>query len=452
MDEKKTMPGASTEFTKKEIKALIVPLILEQLLALLVGLADTVMVAGVGNTAVSAVSLVDSFFALIMLLFSAMAAGGGVVVGQYIGQGDKSRTRTAAAQLLLVLFGGSILITAVLELFYGQILGLFFGKTEQDIMINCITYYRIVMLSVPFLALYNGAAALYRIRGDSKTPMKTSVLMNLLNVIGNAVCINLLKMGVAGAALPSVLSRVAAMVILRYGTLTDDMKLTELSLYRPVKRIMKNIFSIGIPNAVESGMFQFGKLLLMSLISTLPTASITANAIGNTIGTLRLFVGIGTNLGLTSLVSRCVGAKDYKQARKITFRLIRFVYIAQGAVCIVLILAMPLINRLYGVSGEAAHLSTQINLVHSVSSMILWPFCFMLNTAMTAAGDSRYVMIGSSISMWIGRVLFSYVLIMGFGFGVLSVWIAWEVDWCLRLFFFIPRWRSGVWETKAIKD
>ncbi len=440
------------QFSKIQIRALIIPLILEQLLAFLVGLADTVMVAGVGNTAVSAVSLVDSFFILIMLLFSALAAGGGVVVGQYIGQQDNDRVRTAAAQLLLVLFCGSVLVMAVLQLFYGQFLNLLFGKTDPQIMENCIIYYRIVMLSVPFMALYNGAAALFRISGDSRTPMKTSVLMNLLNVCGNAVCIQMLHMGVAGAALPSVLSRVVAMAILLRGVLCSKFRLLEPALYRPVPRVLRNILSIGIPNAIESGMFQFGKLLLMSLISTLPTASITANAIGNTIGNLHLFVGLGVNLGLTSLVSRCVGAGDYQQARKITYSLIRFVYLAQGAVCILLMLSIPVINRLYGVSGEAAHLSTWINLIHGTSSLLLWPICFMFNTAMTAAGDSRYVMMGSSVAMWVGRVFLSYVLILGFGFGVLSIWLAWEVDWAIRLMFFIPRWRSGVWETKAIKD
>ena len=439
------------QFSKTQIRALIVPLIFEQLLAFLVGLADTVMVAGVGNTAVSAVSLVDSFFTLIMVLFSALAAGGGVVVGQYIGQQEKERVRVAAAQLLLVLLCGSILVTVVLELFYGQLLGLLFGKAEPEIMAYCVTYYRIVMLSVPFLALYNGASAIFRIGGDSRTPMKTSILMNLLNICGNAVCIQLLHMGVAGAALPSVLSRVVAMALLLRGVLRGKLRLTEPALYRPVRRVLQNILSIGIPNAVESGMFQFGKLLLMSLISTLPTASITANAIGNTVASLHLFVGLGVNPGLTSLVSRCVGAGDYRQARKITYSLIRFVYMAQGVVCTAVILLIPVINHLYGVSGEAARLAACTNLIHGASAMVLWPVCFMFSNAMTAAGDSRYVMLGSSVAMWVGRVLLSYLLILHFGFGVLSVWFAWEVDWLIRLMFFIPRWRSGVWETKAIR-
>lgn len=439
------------QFTKAQMRALIIPLVLEQLLAFLVGLADTVMVAGVGNTAVSAVSLVDSFFTLILLFFTALAAGGGVVVGQYIGRKDRARVRTAAAQLLLVLFCSSLFVTLVLQLFCGLFLNLLFGKTDPAIMAQCIVYYRIVMLSAPFMALYNGAASLYRVRGDSRTPMKTSVLMNVLNVCGNAICIRLLGMGVAGAALPSVLSRLVAMAILLRGTLWGELQLLERSLYRPVKQVLKNILSIGIPNAIESGMFQFGKLLLMSLISTLPTASITANAIGNTLGSLHLFLGLGVNLGLTSMISRCVGAKDYTQARKITYGLIRFVYLAQGAVCLLLMLAIPVINHLYGVSGEAARLSAYIQMIHCIATILLWPICFMFSTAMTAAGDSRYVMMGSSVAMWLGRVVLSYVLILGFGFGVLSVWLAWEVDWFIRLAFFIPRWRSGKWETKAIK-
>lgn len=441
-------------FSKKEICALLVPLIAEQILAYMVGLADSVMVASAGEAAVSAVSLVDSISVLMINIFAALAAGGSVVVGQYLGRKEFNKAKASGNQLIVILIEASVCITAVLLLAQKTILHVFFGKTEEIVLRNCEIYYRILMCSVPFLALYNGGAALFRIIGDSKTPMIISVIMNICNIVGNAILIYGFRMGVAGVAIPSLFSRILAMLLIFW---MEKKRNCPLSLHgivhhRPDRMMIRNILSIGIPNSLENGMFQFGKLLLVSLVSTLSTAAITANAIGNTVGNLHCVFGMACNIGLTTVVSRCVGAGDYHQARQYTKLFLKIVYLGQGLVNALLMIAIPVINRMYGITGETASLATSIMLIHGFSTMLLWPLTFMLNNAMRAAGDSAFAMVISSVAMWIGRVALTYVLILGFGFGVLSVWIAWDVDWAIRLVFFIPRYVGKKWETKAIRS
>ena len=432
----------------------MLPLVLEQLLSFMVGLADALMVASVGNIAVSAVSLVDSVSVLMIVILSALANGGGAVVGQYLGRRETGHACSAATLLLLLLTAVSVVFTLLLYTFHSGILGLLFGRAEEAIRIDCRVYYMILMISVPMIALYSGASSVFRIYGDSRTPLRISLLMNAVNIAGNAVCIYGLKMGVAGAAIPSVLSRLVGMVLIMLLLKKHSWTaaVSETMKFAGARTITGNIITIGVPTAIENGMFQIGKIALMSLISTLSTASITANAIGNTVGNLHCVIGMGVNIGLTTIVSRCVGAGKYDQARAWTLRLMRSVYILQGLVTALLMLAMPVINQLYHVSGEAANLSTAINLIHGGATILFWPIAFMLNSSMAAAGDSRYAMLVSAGAMWVGRVALSFILILGFHFGVLSVWIAWIVDWFIRMAFFIPRWKGHRWETKGIRS
>lgn len=304
-------------FTNRQLVALMWPLLLEQLLAITVGLADSLMVATVGDAAISTVSLVDSISNLMIYIFSAMATGGAAVAGQYIGQRQKEDACNAGQQLIALLGAVSIFFVALLYLFRTQILTVMFGHIEPDVMAATNTYYLYVMASIPGIALYNGGAALFRTMGHSDVSLKVSLLMNSINVIGNAVLIFGFGMDVAGVAIPTLVSRtVAAIVILSLLFNRDLMlHLSDIRGFHLNMRLMKNIFYIGVPSGVENGMFQLGRLVLFSLISTFGTASMVANAIGNTISNFNCFAGQAINLGLAAVVSQCVGAGEFDQAR-----------------------------------------------------------------------------------------------------------------------------------------
>lgn len=446
--------ATGTMFTKTEILRLLIPLIIEQLLNYLVGLGDSVMVSSAGDAAVSAVSLVDTISVLMVNVFSALAAGGAIVVGQYLGRGTRERAQNAARQMMAVLLVLSVAVMALLLIFEEPILRFLFGKSEAVVQENCRTYYHIVMQSVPFIALYNGGAALFRGVGDSRTPMRISFLMNAVNIAGNALLIYGLRLGVAGVAIPTLVSRGIAMVLILVLSMRKSfpLNLRDLRYYRFEGLLVKQILSMGVPNSLESGMFQMGKILLFSLVSTLPTFAITANAIGNSMVTLHSVIGSSVNLGMVSIVSRCVGAGDYPQARWYIEHLVGFVYKVQGVTCSLMLAAIPLILRAYHATGETARLAGTIMLIHGIGIILIWPAAFCFNTGMRAAGDVRHTMVVAAGSMWLCRVGLGCLFVLVFHTGVLGIWFAWLIDWTFRICFFLPRYFSGKWETKAISQ
>lgn len=442
-------------FKNRQLVALMWPLLLEQLLAITVGLADSLMVATVGDAAISAVSLVDSISNLMIYIFSAMATGGAAVAGQYIGQRQKEDACNAGQQLIALLGAVSIFFVALLYLFRTQILTVMFGHIEPDVMAATNTYYLYVMASIPGIALYNGGAALFRTMSRSGVSLKVSLLMNGINVAGNAILIFGLGFDVAGVAIPTLVSRTVAAVVIVWLLFNEklELHLSDIRAFRFEKRVMRNIFRIAIPSGVENGMFHFGRLILFSLISTFGTASITANAIGNTMGNFHVFAGQAICMGLTTVVSQCVGAGAYDRARYYMKKLTVATYAVMAFINITLILCIPLILRVYDVAPEAAVLAREVMLIHGGSAILLWLPSFMIPYFLRAAGDATYTMVVSMLTMWLVRVLGAYVIGRYLGYGVVGVWFAHAIlDWATRSVIFYARYRSGKWERMAIRS
>lgn len=442
-------------FTNRQLVALMWPLLLEQFLAITVGLADSLMVATVGDAAISAVSLVDSISNLMIYIFSAMATGGAAVAGQYIGQRQKEDACHAGQQLIALLAAVSVFFVALLYLFRAQVLTVMFGHIEPDVMAATNTYYLYVMASIPGIALYNGGAALWRTMGRSDISLKVSLLMNGINVAGNAILIFGLGFDVAGVAIPTLVSRTVAAVVIVWLLFNEklELHLSDIRAFRFEKRVMRNIFRIAIPSGVENGMFHFGRLILFSLISTFGTASITANAIGNTMGNFHVFAGQAICMGLTTVVSQCVGAGAYDRARYYMKKLTVATYAVMAFINITLILCIPLILRVYDVAPEAAVLAREVMLIHGGSAILLWLPSFMIPYFLRAAGDATYTMAVSMLTMWLVRVLGAYVIGRYLGYGVVGVWFAHAIlDWATRSVIFYARYRSGKWERMAIRS
>ena len=441
------------EFSNRELVTLIAPLIAEQFLAILVGLADSLMVATVGDAAISAVSLVDSISNLMIYIFSAMAAGGAAVAGQYIGRREQENANSAGQHLVALLAVASAFFIALLYLFKTAVLTTVFGQIDADVMAATDKYYTIVMASIPGIALYNGGAAIFRTMERSDVSLKVSLLMNGINVGGNALLIFGFHMDVAGVAIPTLVSRtVAAAVIL--GLLFNKklpLNLAGLRSFRLDKQLLHNIFYISVPSGVENGMFQLGRLVLFSLISTFGTASIVANAIGNTLGNFQCVAGQAVNLGLTTVTSQCVGAGEFDKARYYLRKLAKTAYALEAAVNALIFALLPTIMRIYDVSPEGERLAVIVVVLHGVASVLLWMPSFMTANFLRSAGDARFTMVASALSMWLCRVLFAYIFGKVLGYGIVGVWTAHCVlDWSVRSITFYLRYRSNKWTTKAI--
>lgn len=434
-------------FSNKDLKKLIWPLIIEQLLTVTVGMMDTVMIASVGESAVSAVSLVDSIMILIIQIFAAIATGGAVVAGQFLGAKEEDCACQSANQLVLFISVLSVAVMGLVYLLRGFILHQVFGKITAEVMAHSSTYLDIVSLSIPFIALYNGGAALFRTMGNSRISMYTSLLMNAINITGNAIMIYGLHMGVAGAAIPTLVSRIVAAVVMIV-LLLNPKQLVHLKRPFSLKfesMLIKRILYIGVPNGLENSMFQLGKILLLSLVSGFGTAAIAANAVSNTLATFMTLPGMAIGFAIITVVSRCIGAGDYKQARYYTRKLIKITYLALLLTNALIILGLPAVLSLYHLSDITASMTTQIIFSYAAATIVIWAPAFSLPNTLRAANDVKFSMVVSILSMWIFRIGFSFLLAKNMGLGVFGVWISMYIDWLVRSILFVLRYKGVSW-------
>ncbi len=439
-------------FTKKDLMHLIVPLILEQLLAVTVGMADSIMVASVGESAVSAVSLVDSVNILLINIFAALATGGAVVAGQYLGQKNNKNACKAGEQLIVFTTFISLAIMALMYIGKSFIINMIFGQIEPDVAANVNTYMLIVLASIPFIAVYNSGAALFRSMGNSGITMRISAIMNIINVVGNAILIFGFNMGVEGVAIPTLVSRAVAAIIIVVLLRDENLKIhiSKPFRYKYDRGMVLKILGIGIPNGIENSMFQLGKVLLLSVIAGFGTASITANAVANAVSSFSILPGMSIGLGLVTVVSQCVGARDYEQARYYTKKLLKYAYFSLILVNATIILATPFILDIYKLSAETAAMAKQVIIFNSMNVCFTWAPAFTLPNALRASSDVRYTMIVGVGSMWITRIGFGILLAKYMNLGVLGVWVAMFIDWIVRSFFFVTRYKGHKWEIRSV--
>lgn len=434
-------------FSKQDLKKLIIPLIFEQALAITVGMADTMMISSVGEAAVSGVSLVDMINMLIFSILSALATGGAVVTSQNLGAKKEEEACRSAKQLLYTVLIGSLLITGVVLIARKPLLRLFFGSIEADVMQNALIYLVISAVSFPFLAIYNACAALFRSMGNAQITLKVSILINLINVVGNALCIFVLHMGVAGVALPSLFSRAVGGIVL-YILLKNPENVIHFKResLRLEWGVIKKILYIGIPSGIENGIFQLGRVLVVSIISGFGTIQIAANGVANNLDAMGCIIGQAISLAMITVIGQCVGANDEKQVRHYTKKLLLIAYVSTAIVNTIILLCLNPILSLYGLSAETTRLSYILVMIHNGCAMILWPAAFVLPNMLRACNDVKFTMIISIFSMFTFRIGFSYIIGIQMGMGAIGVWIAMVIDWIFRTILFIGRYASGKWK------
>ena len=406
----------------------------------LVGMVDVVMVAVVGETAVSGVSLVDSISILIIQIMGALATGGTVISAQYLGKKRPEMAGKAAGQLVFATLALSAAVTVCALVGNVHLLGAIFGSVEPAVMENARIYFWITALSYPFIGLYNAGAALFRSMGNSRVSMLTSLFMNGINIVGNAICVFGLKMGVAGVAYPTLVSRMAAaiLIMILLQSKKNAIRISGIRELKPDVGMVKKILSIGIPNGLENGIFQFGKIFLQSLVSSLGTASIASFAVANNLVTLQYLPGNAIGLGLITIVGQCVGAGRLKEAKRYTFSLLGLIYGILAVICTAMFFAAPALVGIYNLSPEASVMSVSLIRVHCVA-MVAWPLSFTIPHALRASLDARFTMIVSIFSMWTFRIGFAYLFVRFFGLGIMGVWCGMFIDWIFRGSVFVSR-------------
>lgn len=446
--------AAEPMFSDRALLRLLIPLIVEQVLTSLMGIADTMMVSNVGSAAVSGVSCVDTINKLIIFLLTALAAGGSIICAQYLGRRDRENAAVAARQVLLGSLWSGLAVMGLCLWLRKPLLRLIFGSVAPDVMEAAEIYFLLTAFSYPFLALQGAAAAIYRAAGNSRTPMLVSVVCNGVNIAGNALLMFVFPFGVAGAAIATTVSIVLAAVWLllllrRPGQGIDTGPYTRM---RPDLGMLWLVLRIGVPSGVENSMFQLGKLVVQSTVSTLGTTAIASNAIVVVLEFLSSMPSQAIGIGLMTVAGHCVGAGRPEQARYYIKKLT-----AWGALVLLvfnwLVFAMTgPVAALSGMEAAAYAETVSVMLIISIVKPFLWPISFIPVNGMRAAGDVKFSMFVSVASMWIFRVGLTTVLCRFLGVGLTGIWCGYFADWAVRTLVFSLRYRSGRWaEHEVIK-
>nr|WP_296084520.1 MATE family efflux transporter [uncultured Blautia sp.] len=436
-------------FSNRMICSLLIPVVLEQLLNSIMGTADTMMVSNVGSAAISAVSLVDSINVLVIQAFSALAAGGAIVCAQYIGQRNKEKANESARQVLFIITAISVAVSLICLVFQKPLLRLIFGSVEPAVMRASETYFFYTALSFPFIAAYDSAASIFRAQDNTKGPMIISMISNVMNIAGNAVMIWVFHMGVAGAALSTLISRIFCAVVviiqLRKEREGQEIVVRDYFQIRPDWSMIRRILGLGIPSGVENSMFQLGKLAIQSTVSTLGTAAIAAQAMTNILENLNGIAAIGVGVGLMTIVGQCLGAGRKDEA---VYYIKKLCVIAEVIIIIsclgVFALTKP-ITILGGMEKESADMCFHMVMWITIVKPLVWIMAFIPGYGLRAAGDVKFSMIVSCCTMWACRFCLCVFLIRVMGFGPMGVWIGMFADWTLRGIIFTWRFHSRKW-------
>ena len=440
-------------FTNRMIRSLLIPVVLEQLLNSIMGTADTMMVSNVGSAAISAVSLVDSINILVIQAFSALAAGGAIVCAQYIGQQNQERANESARQVLFIITLISIVVSAICLGFKKPLLRLIFGSVEADVMRASEIYFFYTALSFPFIALYDAAASIFRAQDNTKGPMAISMISNIMNIVGNAIMIWGFHMGVAGAAIATLISRIfcALVVLIQLRRDRQPIVVRDYLKIRPDWPMIGRILGIGIPSGVENSMFQLGKLAIQSTVSTLGTVAIAAQAMTNILENLNGIAGIGVGVGLMTIVGQCMGANRKDEAVYYIKKLSVIAEVTIIVSCLLVFVLTRPVTMLGGMEKTSADMCWHMVMWITIVKPIMWVSAFVPAYGLRAAGDVKFSMISSCAVMWLCRFCLSVLLIRGLGFGPMGVWIGMFADWTVRAVLFTWRFHSRKWlEHKVI--
>ena len=434
-------------FPRRALWMLLIPLIIEQMLNSLMGMVDTLMVSRVGAEAISAVSLVDSINNLVLQVFAAMAAGAAIICSQYLGRKDEKGCNDAAKQIVLTVVVISSVIMIIGVGFRKPLLHLIFGSVEEAVMTNAQMYFLITALSYPLIALSQAGAAFYRACGNSKFTMKTALIANVANIVGNTLFIFVLQMGAAGAAVSTLISRALCAFVVFYALRKPGyaIQLKNYFSIRPDLNLIVKILAIGVPSGIENGMFQFGKLAIQSTVSSLGTAAIAAQAMTIIFENVNGMAAVGIGIGLMTVVGQSIGAGRQEEAKYYIVKLAGYAEVAMIISCILVYIAARPVTVLAGMSEESTALCMQMILAITIVKPLLWVPSFTPPNGLRAAGDVRFSMITATLTMWLCRVALSIFLMRVVKTGPIGVWYGMFADWGVRGVIFTIRFVRGKW-------
>lgn len=451
--------GSKLKLIRKDVVSLSVPILMEQIFVMALGMINTMMAGHIGKEAVSAIGMVDSINMIFIAFFSSLAVGGTVVVAQYVGQKNSKLANEAVKQTLYSGLLISIVITIIMWIFREQVIAMLFGAAEGEVISNAYTYIEITLLTYPIIALSLIANGVLRGSGDTKTPMKVSMFMNIINVILGYILIYgisfnnlhidlyIPSMGVKGAALGIAAARTIGAVLVLTVLLrgTRIIKLTKVHKFKFNVELLRPIFGVGIPASVESLMFNGGKLITQVFIVSMGTVAIASNAITGSIANMLNVPGMALSIAATALVGQYMGKGDNEEAEKCLAYLTK-----ASTICLIILGALSIpsakfLASLYTDNQDIIKLSARLLIINALC-IPLWSISFVLPAGLKGAGDAKYTMVTSIIGMWLFRITMGYILGIPLKMGLIGVWLGMYIDWLIRGTLYYLRFRNGKWK------
>ena len=441
-------------FSRDDLKKLYIPILIEILLTVSVGVADTMMVSQAGETAVSGVSCFNTIQNFLIALFAAFATGGSVVVGQILGMKNIDRAKNAVKDLMYLTILVSVLLSIVFIVLKEPLLRLIYGESEEAVITAALDYAAPILISLPFLASQSSLNAILRVQGKTKTTMWTSIIANVINIVGNAVFILVFHMGALGVGTATLISRIVSAMILFIASRSKKLQapFEKILQIRHKGNMMGTIFSIALPSGLENSIFQLGKIVMIATIAQCGTSSMAAFSVLDNIGTFSNITGQAAGQTLMVVGGYAAGAGRFDESRRLTKVFMEIAYGTMALLAVVLFIFLKPIISIYSFSPETAKLAYRILSEYMVWSTLVWPLSFSFPNILKSSGDVKFTMIVAILSMWIFRVFLARVLGIYLGFGIVGVMWGMYIDWVVRSIAFVIRYRSGVWTEKRIKE
>ncbi|CAB1262539.1 Multidrug resistance protein NorM [Clostridiaceae bacterium BL-3] len=446
-------------FIRKDVFKLAVPILTEQLFVMSLGVVNTMMAGHINKEAVSAIGMVDSINNIFIAFFSALAVGGTVVVAQYAGRKNIKRANEAVKQALYSAVLISLAITTAMWIFRKQLVTLLYGSADVQVIDYAYTYLEITLLTYPLVALNLSANGVLRGAGDTKTPMKITMFMNVINVILGYCLIygvhiknfKISSLGVEGAAIAIAAARTlgAVMVFIVLLRGTAIVKLAKVAQFNFDRKLLKPIFGVGIPASVESFLFNGGKLITQIFIVDMGTISIAANTITNSITNMLNIPGMALSIAATALVGQYMGRKDSSGAEDCLSYLNKASTICLVVLALISVPAAGFLSSLYTTDSSIVHLCVNLLRVNALF-IPLWSIAFVLPAGLKGAGDVRYTLVTSIIGMWIFRITMGYILGIPLKMGVIGIWLGMYIDWLVRGILYYMRFKKGKWKSLVL--
>ena len=448
-----TLSDSKRMYSNGDLVKLTVPLFLSSLLAIVTNLVDSAMVSSAGEAAVAGVSLVGNITLVFIMLITAATSGGIVITSQFVGKGDQKLANESAKQFIYLSTAAGVFVSAILFFFREPILNLVYGSVDEEVFNACCDYLLWLSLGYPFYAIGSGSGAILRSIGKNTLSVVLFTASNVLNVIGNAVFIYVFDMGAAGAGLATTISRVVWGVGSLFLLHNKNLKVhfEKLLHYRPDWNIIKKIAIIGGTSGIASALFYIGKLIISTLTATFPTIEITAFSVSNSICNFA-WTGLDSfSSALIPIVGQCMGAGKPDQARFYTRRMSN-----ASLVAMVILFGLTFILRnqlvlIYDLEKETLALAAKnigYGALFSIFSFYAWAFTPICG--FRSAGDVKFGLYVSVITMFVFRVGLAFLLGSYFKMGLLGLWIGMWADWFVRAILNFIHFKQGKWLTKKV--